>query len=66
MLLTLSPSPTPLVAAATRLRSVLLAFLTDALIVTQAARVLTLPLVAHTFGWVSVVSPLANLLVLPV
>jgi competence protein ComEC len=41
-------------------------FLTDALVVTLAAQVLTLPLVAYYFGRVSLVSPLANLLVLPV
>lgn len=41
-------------------------FLNDALIVTLAAQVLTLPLVAYYFGRVSLVSPLANLLVLPV
>ena len=41
-------------------------FLNDALIVTLAAQILTLPLIAHYFGRLSVVSPLANLLVLPV
>lgn len=40
--------------------------LNDALIVTLAASVLTLPLVAYYFGRLSVVAPLANLLVLPV
>lgn len=50
----------------TSLRTPLLAFLNDAVMVTLAAQVLTLPLVAHYFGRVSVVSPLANLLVLPV
>ncbi|MFN2169257.1 MAG: ComEC/Rec2 family competence protein, partial [Anaerolineae bacterium] len=40
--------------------------LNDALIVTLSATILTLPLVAHYFGRVSIVSPLANLLVLPV
>ncbi len=41
-------------------------FLNDALIVTLAATVLTLPLIAYYFGRVSIVSPLTNLLVLPV
>ncbi len=41
-------------------------FLNDALIVTLAATILTLPLIAFYFGRVSVVSPLTNLLVLPV
>ena len=41
-------------------------FLNDALIVTLAAQILTIPLIAHYFGRLSVVSPLANLLVLPV
>ena len=41
-------------------------FLNDALIVTLAATILTLPLIAYYFGRVSIVSPLTNLLVLPV
>ena len=41
-------------------------FLNDALIVTLAAQILTLPLIAHYFGRMSIVSPLTNLLVLPV
>ncbi len=44
----------------------LIGFLNDALIVTLAATVLTLPLIAYYFGRVSIVSPLTNLLVLPV
>jgi competence protein ComEC len=44
----------------------LLGFFNDALIVTLAATVLTLPLIAYYFGRVSIVSPLTNLLVLPV
>lgn len=44
----------------------LIGFLNDALIVTLAATILTLPLIAYYFGRVSVVSPLTNLLVLPV
>lgn len=44
----------------------LLGFLNDALIVTLAATVLTLPLIAYYFGRISIVSPLTNLLVLPV
>lgn len=44
----------------------ILNFLNDALIVTLAAQVLTLPLVTYYFGRVSIVSPLTNLLVLPV
>jgi competence protein ComEC len=44
----------------------LIGFLNDALIVTLAATVLTLPLIAYYFGRVSVVSPLTNMLVLPV
>ncbi|HSN77763.1 MAG TPA: ComEC/Rec2 family competence protein [Anaerolineae bacterium] len=43
----------------------LLGFLDDALLVTLAATALTLPLLAYTFGRVSIVSPLTNLLVLP-
>ena len=38
-------------------------FLNDALFVTLAARILTLPLIAHDFGRMSIVSPLTNLLV---
>jgi competence protein ComEC len=48
------------------LRRTLLAFVGDTVIVTLAAQVLVLPLVAHRFGRLSVVSPVANLLVLPV
>ena len=44
----------------------LIGFFNDALIVTLAATVLTLPLIAYYFGRVSIVSPLTNLLVLPV
>lgn len=40
-------------------------FLNDALIITLAATILTLPLIAYYFGRVSIVSPLTNLLVLP-
>jgi len=43
----------------------LIGFFNDALIVTLAATVLTLPLIAYYFGRVSIVSPLTNLLVLP-
>ncbi len=43
----------------------LLAFVNDGLLVTLAASLLTLPLIAYTFGRVSLVSPLTNLLVLP-
>lgn len=43
----------------------LIGFLNDALIVTLAATLLTLPLIAYYFGRVSIVSPLTNLLVLP-
>lgn len=46
--------------------STLIGFLNDALIVTLAATILTLPLIAYYFGRVSIVSPLTNLLVLPV
>jgi competence protein ComEC len=40
--------------------------LNEALVATLAAQVLTLPLVAYYFGRLSLVSPLANLLILPV
>jgi competence protein ComEC len=40
-------------------------FLNDALIVTLAAQVLTLPLIIYYFGRLSVISLLANLLILP-
>ena len=40
--------------------------LSGVLIVTLAAQVLTLPLVAYRFGRLSLVAPLANLLILPV
>lgn len=40
-------------------------YLNDALIVTLAAQVLVVPLILHTFGRVSLVAPLANLLILP-
>jgi competence protein ComEC len=43
-----------------------LRFLNEALMATLAAQVLTLPLVAYHFGRLSLVSPLANLLILPV
>ncbi len=43
-----------------------LRFLNQALVLTLAAQVLTLPLVAYHFGRVSLVAPLANLLILPV
>jgi competence protein ComEC len=42
-----------------------LRFLSEALVATLAALVLTLPLVAYYFGRLSLVSPLANLLILP-
>jgi len=35
------------------------------LIVTLAAQILTLPLILHHFGRLSLVAPLANLLILP-
>jgi competence protein ComEC len=41
-------------------------YLNDVLIVTLAAQILTFPLIAFYFGRVSLVAPLANLLVLPV
>jgi competence protein ComEC len=41
-------------------------FLNDALISTLAAQILTLPLVAATFGRLSLISLLSNLLILPV
>jgi competence protein ComEC len=50
----------------TGLAPTLLGFFNDALIVTLAATVLTLPLIAYYFGRISIVSPLTNLLVLPV
>lgn len=50
----------------TSLSRTMLGFLNDALIVTLAATVLTLPLIAYYFGRVSIISPLTNLLVLPV
>ena len=43
-----------------------LRFLNDALILTLAAQVLTIPLVVYHFGRLSLVAPLANLLILPV
>ncbi|MEA3334825.1 MAG: ComEC/Rec2 family competence protein [Chloroflexota bacterium] len=62
----IAPSPLPRAPESHPLRVALLGFLSDALIVTLAAQILTLPLVAYYFGRVSLVSPLANLLVLPV
>lgn len=44
----------------------ILRFLNEALVTTLAAQVLTLPVVAYHFGRLSLVSPLANLLILPV
>jgi competence protein ComEC len=44
----------------------LLCTLNDVLIVTLAAQVLTLPLIVYYFGRLSLVAPLANLLILPV
>jgi competence protein ComEC len=44
----------------------ILRFLKEALVATLAAQVLTLPLVAYHFQRLSLVSPLANLLILPV
>ena len=44
----------------------ILRFLNEALVATLAAQVLTLPVVAYHFGRLSLVSPLANLLILPV
>ena len=41
-------------------------YLNDALIVTVAAQILTIPLAAYMFGRVSPVAPLSNLLILPV
>jgi competence protein ComEC len=41
-------------------------YLNDVLIVTLAAQILTFPLIAFYFGRVSLVAPLANLLILPV
>ncbi|MDW8317559.1 MAG: ComEC/Rec2 family competence protein [Anaerolineae bacterium] len=58
------PEATDTGTAAVRQR--LLGLLNDALFVTLAAQVLTLPLIAYHFGRVSLVSPLANLLILPV
>jgi competence protein ComEC len=43
-----------------------LRFLNDALILTLAAQILTIPLVVYHFGRLSLVAPLANLLILPV
>jgi competence protein ComEC len=43
-----------------------LRLLNDALILTLAAQVLTLPLIVYHFGRLSLVAPLANLLILPV
>jgi competence protein ComEC len=43
-----------------------LRYLNDVLIVTLAAQILTIPLVAYQFGRLSLVAPLANLLILPV
>ena len=43
-----------------------LRFLNDALILTLAAQILTIPLVIYHFGRFSLVAPLANLLILPV
>jgi competence protein ComEC len=44
----------------------LVRYLNDVLIVTLAAQILTLPLILHTFRRLSLVSPLANLFILPV
>ncbi len=44
----------------------LLTLLGDALVVTLAAQILTLPLIVHYFGRLSLVAPLTNLLILPV
>ncbi len=41
-------------------------YLNDALVVTLAAQITTTPLVMHLFGRLSLVAPLANLLILPV
>jgi competence protein ComEC len=41
-------------------------FLNEALILTLAAQILTIPLVIYHFGRLSLVAPLANLLILPV
>ena len=41
-------------------------YLTDALVLTLAAQILTLPLVVTHFGRLSLIAPLANLLILPV
>jgi competence protein ComEC len=46
--------------------SPILRFLNDALILTLAAQILTIPLVVYHFGRLSLVAPLANLLILPV
>lgn len=43
-----------------------LRFLNDVLILTLAAQILTIPLVVYHFGRLSLVAPLANLLILPV
>jgi competence protein ComEC len=43
-----------------------LRYLNDALVVTLAAQILTLPLIVTHFGRLSLVAPLANLLILPV
>lgn len=43
-----------------------LGFLNEGLVLTVAAQVLTLPLVVYHFGRLSLIAPLANLLVLPV
>ena len=40
-------------------------YLNDLLIVTLAAQILTLPLILHHFGRLSLIAPLANLLILP-
>jgi len=52
------------VASQDRARQILW-FLNDALILTLAAQIRTIPLVMYHFGRVSLVAPLANLLILP-
>lgn len=42
-----------------------LAILSEILAVTLAAQIVTLPLVAYTFGRVSLIAPLANLIIMP-
>ena len=53
-------------AAPSRLRAAVNSLLEDAVIVTLAANIMTLPLIVYYFGRLSLVSQLTNLLILPV